>query len=689
MSDSSLWLIPGLPLFAAVFTGLLGPRVLGDRSHSPVVYSCFGACAVALWELTKLIGMPHDAVHRLIAPSVTWFSAGNVHVSYSLAIDPLTAVMLTAITFIGSCIAVFSVGYMHGDPGYPRYFAVFSLFVFSMCLLVMADNFLVLYAGWEGVGLCSYLLIGFWFAKPAAAAAARKAFLMTRIGDAGMILGIFLLWVTFDYRLDYDSIFRLAEKSHATNTALLNAACLLLFCGAVGKSAQFPLHTWLPDAMEGPTPVSALIHAATMVTAGVYLVARTMPLFHHAPVAQATVAVIAIITALLAALIGLTQHDLKRVMAYSTVSQLGFMFLGLGSGRMGLAIVGVVAAIFHLFTHAFFKALLFLSSGSVMHAMGNVIDMRRIGGLRRVLPITHATFLCGALALAAVPPFSGFWSKDEIVDADWRASFLPDQHTFYIVLFSLAMFTAFLTAFYTFRAYFRTFWGAEKIPAEAGSHGHDAHADHHGSETEAAAHGRGHAGANSIHGESPEPAPGHAHESPPVMTFPLMILAVGAVFVGPLLALTHWINEFLARTPAFQTYLEAPEVEPWNWSLMTASAFIALTGIGLAYVVYVRNPGAEGRFAASFPTLYGLSQNRFYFDELYTGVVTLPAAALAKLSAFIDVLVDGIVDVIGLLPSVVGTWLRPIQNGLVQFYALAMTLGVTVFLFILTMRSGR
>jgi proton-translocating NADH-quinone oxidoreductase chain L len=675
MSETPLlWLIPGLPLLGAVVAGFLGPRFLRARSHWPVVLACAGACAVTLWELFQLIGLPHGAEHRITAPALTWFSIGNITASYSIAFDPLTAVMLTAITFIGTWIAIFSIGYMHGDPGYPRFFAVLSLFVFSMCVLVLADNLLLLYAGWEGVGLCSYLLIGFWFARPAAATAARKAFLMTRIGDAGMILGIFLLWVSFGYKFDYDSLFAAAKTA---DPALINAACLLLFCGAVGKSAQFPLHTWLPDAMEGPTPASALIHAATMVTAGVYLVARCMPLFHYAPEAQAMVGVIAIITALLAALIALTQQDLKRVMAYSTVSQLAFMFLGLASGRGDLAILGVVAGIFHLFTHAFFKALLFLASGSVMHAMGNVLDMRRIGGLRQVLPITHLTFLCGAVALSAFPGFSGFWSKDEIVDTAWEASHLPNQHTFYLVLFTLAMVTAFLTAFYTFRAYFRTFWGELKVPPEAGSHGHGepgasatgGHDDHH------------------VHGAD---AHGSAHESPPVMTIPLMVLAVGALFVGAALGPTHWIAHFLAKTPAYETYLKPlGETEEINWYLLIGSSIVALSGIGLAYVVYVLNPGAEARFAASHPGVYNLSQNRFYIDELYKGLVTLPAAALAKLSAFFDMLVDGIVDLIGLAPSIFGSWLRPIQNGLVQFYALAMLLGLTVFLFILTLRGGR
>src|SRR5947209_7938110 len=323
MSEPLLWLIPGLPLLGAAIAAFLGPKFLRERSHWPVVLGAAGACAIALWTLARLVGLPEDAVHRIVAPSVTWFSAGNLHVSYSIVVDPLTAVMLTAITFIGTLIVVFSIGYMHGDPGYPRFFAELGLFIFSMCLLVLADNLLLLYAGWEGVGLCSYLLIGFWFEKPAAAAAARKAFLMTRIGDAGMILGIFLLWNTFGHTVQYTELFdnvrRAVDANPEAATTTLTAACLLLFCGAAGKSAQFPLHTWLPDAMEGPTPVSALIHAATMVTAGVYLVARTMPLFHHAPAARATVGVIAVITALLAALIAPTQHDLDRVMAYSTI----------------------------------------------------------------------------------------------------------------------------------------------------------------------------------------------------------------------------------------------------------------------------------------------------------------------------------------------------------------------------------
>src|SRR5438445_8463907 len=373
-------------------------------------------------------------------------------------------------------------------------------------------------------------------------ASAKKAFVVTRFGDVGLMLGVLLLASaagSFDYAKVVDYVGKLAIGTENyvplfnVNTFLCLAP-LLLFCGAVGKSAQFPLHVWLPDAMEGPTPVSALIHAATMVTAGVYLVARCMPLFHRAPDAQYTVAIIAGITALLAALIALTQHDLKRVMAYSTVSQLGYMFLGLGSGREELAVFGVVAAIFHLFTHAFFKALLFLASGSVMHAMGNVIDMRRFGGLRRVLPVTHWTFLCGALALSAVPPLSGFWSKDEIVTAVYEASHLEHlgaERLTYLTLFFLAMGTAFLTAFYTFRAYYRTFWGELKLPSEPQALATDHHPPvDHASGSDALA---------------------HAHESPPVMTVPLIVLAVGAVF-GGLAAGQHWLGHFLPRTASYR-----------------------------------------------------------------------------------------------------------------------------------------
>jgi NADH-quinone oxidoreductase subunit L len=407
-----------------------------------------------------------------------------------------------------------------------------------------------------------------------------------------------------------------------------------LFCGAVGKSAQFPLYVWLPDAMEGPTPVSALIHAATMVTAGVYLVARCTPLFALVEGVQLFVAGIGCFTALLAALIALTQNDLKRVLAYSTISQLGYMFIGLGCGA-------IAGGIFHLFTHAFFKALLFLAAGSVMHAMGNVIDMRRFGGLRHVLKITHATFLCGAAALAGFPFLSGFWSKDEILDAAFERFETGHAQAFlYLLIFAIGLATAGLTAFYTFRAYFLTFWGEERIPPEAGH---------------------------------------HAHESPPIMTVPLIVLAIGAVGVGIIVEpFTHGFSDYLQR----HTDLQVPhEHAHMDYRLMLLSALVALGGIGVAWWMYVREPGSAARLANRFRGAYQLSLNKFYVDEIYEAIPLRFMSAVTGLCRVFDqYIVDGLVDLIGQVPRLIGTLFRPVQNGLIQFYALAMILGLIVFL---------
>jgi NADH-quinone oxidoreductase subunit L len=429
------------------------------------------------------------------------------------------------------------------------------------------------------------------------------------------------------------------------NPTMLTTACLLLLCGAVGKSAQFPLHVWLPDAMEGPTPASALIHAATMVTAGVYLIARSTPLYEHAPTAQAVVATIGGFTALMAAVIALTQNDLKRVLAYSTISQLGYMFLAVGSGA-------VAAGIFHLFTHAFFKALLFLAAGSVMHAMGNVIDMRRLGGLRKVLPITHLTFLAGAAALAGVPFItSGFWSKDDILAGTLHAS--QTHHgfeTLYEVLFVAGLITAGLTAFYTFRAYFLTFWGEERIPHEAGH---------------------------------------HAHESPAVMWVPLAVLAVGALVVGFVNAepFTSSLSPFLETTPHLKG------LEPWEmeWGtrllLWLGSIGFALAGIGGAAWLYLKHPGMAAQLAHRFPLLYQLSLNKLFFDELYVAFLVKPLAGFSEFCRVIDAyVVDGLVDLVAQVPRLLGFLFRPVQNGLLQFYALATVLGLTVFLLALAWR---
>lgn len=695
-----LWLIPTLPLIGSALIAFLGNRWLREHSHWPCVIACVGSFLLSALAFLSVYSQghgghgEHDGEATRVAVYYPWITINSktphdsLDLGFALRADALSTMMLVMITFISSLIAIYAIGYMHDDPGYPRFFAEVALFVFSMTLLVLGDNLLLLYAGWEGVGLCSYLLIGFWFTKPSAADAARKAFLVTRIGDVGLLIGIVLLWFHCG-ALDYNTIF-----AHADQLApgLVLAICLLLFSGAVGKSAQFPLHVWLPDAMEGPTPVSALIHAATMVTAGVYLVARCTPLFVLSPEAQLVVGCIGGFTSLLAALIALTQNDLKRVLAYSTLSQLGYMFLALGcafgvaqSGSPGLAAFAVVAAMFHLFTHAFFKALLFLSAGSVMHAMGGVIDMRRIGGLWRVLPRTHATFLVGALALAAVPPFSGFWSKDEILGAAWKAGQYGPYPGIYMILFSAGLATAGLTAFYTFRAYFLTFWGELRVPAEAGQHGHgadDAHAVH------------GHAATTNPHpgkpipGRHPVEVQGHAHESPPVMTVPLIILAVFAAGVGlvlgsPLTPQALSFAHFLEKTPRFPL---AGEHE-MNAGLMLTSTLVGLLGIGIAWLMYVRQPGLSGQLAHRLPQLYQLSLNKFYLDELYVFFIVNPLMALYHTARALDqFLVDGLVDLIGHLPRLVGGLFRPVQNGLVQFYALAMVLGLTVFLLAL-MRS--
>jgi NADH-quinone oxidoreductase subunit L len=636
---SFMWLIPALPLAGSVIIMLFGKSTLRELSHWPCILGAVGACVLSVIALLAVANGFDD--HKTY---YTWFQAGSVDVGFSLRLDGLTAIMLVMVTFIGSLIAIYSVGYMHGDPGYPRFFAEVSGFLFFMTGLVLADNLILLYACWEGVGLCSYLLIGFWFAKPSAAAAARKAFLVTRLGDIGLFLGILVLWLNSG-SLDYDQVFAWAGRDGTSQTTLV-VACLLVFMGAAGKSAQFPLHVWLPDAMEGPSPVSALIHAATMVTAGVYLVARCMPLFQLAPDAQLVVACIGAFTALLAALIALTQTDLKRVLAYSTISQLGYMFLALGSGLRAehLAGLAAMAAIFHLFTHAFFKALLFLASGSVMHAMGNVIDMRRFGGLRRVLPTTHWTFLCGAAALAGVPLLSGFWSKDDILAVSMEAG---HANVIYTLLFISALATAGLTAFYTFRAYFMTFWGEERIPHEAGH---------------------------------------HAHESPPVMTWPLMILAVGAVGVGLVVGPTALFAHFLEDHWMRRGFAGAIE-HHFNLLLMVASSAVALGGIGIAYLMYVKQPETASNIARAIPHAFEWSRNKFYLDEIFAALVVKPVQALAYISRVIDqYFIDGLVDLIGQLPAFVGYLFRPVQNGLVQFYALLMALGLAGFLLSVLLR---
>lgn len=662
LHDNALWLIPAAPLAACLWIVAVGHSVRRNYAHRPVVLALCISFLASLYLLGFVVpetfGGHDDAdSHAGHATSVIytvyeWIQVGRLDVGITLRADAMSALMLTMVTSVSLLVVIFASGYMHGDPGYPRFFASISLFVFSMCMLVLSSNFLMMFVFWEAVGLCSYLLIGFWYQKPSAAAAAKKAFVVNRIGDFGFILGVFLIWMTFG-TLDFEKTLvdpELIQTVVITQPEVLTAICLLLFVGAVGKSAQFPLHVWLPDAMEGPTPVSALIHAATMVTAGVYLVARCTPMFVHAPYAQLWVSGIGAATALIAAVTALTQYDLKRVLAYSTVSQLGFMFMSLGAaaGNKSLAVAAVTFAMFHMFTHAFFKAVLFLSAGSVMHSMGNVIDMRRFSGLRKGLPVAHITFLAGALALSGFPLFSGFWSKDEILSVLKEAAAHGPHARFFAIISAVAMLASLLTAFYTFRAYFLTFHGEEKFPEEAGHHPHDA---------------------------------------PPAMAGPLYLLALAAVGIGALTGPTHWYAGYLHHTPGLP---HAEEHHP-DYMMMGISTVIALVGIGAAYAIYGQNRRLAEFWKNLCGPLHQVSQQGLYLDVIYQSLVVGPARTLAETAEFIDRLViDKLVDAVGFIPKLLGSALRPLQNGFVQNYAAMMLIGVlaSLLLVLRTLAGG-
>ena len=643
LNENVVWIIPAAPLLACLWIVVVGQVIGRKYAHRPLVLGLAVSFAASLYLLT--VALPHEleeSHHAVIAPIYQWIKVGTIDVPVTLCADAMSALMLTMVTSVSLLVAIFASSYMKGDPGYPRFFAAMSLFVFSMCMLVLAGNFLLMFVFWEAVGLCSYLLIGFWFHKPSAAAAAKKAFVVNRIGDFGFILGILLIWQTFG-TLDFATLFespKLINGILQTQPEIFHWICILLFIGAVGKSAQFPLQVWLPDAMEGPTPVSALIHAATMVTAGVYLVARCTPFFVHAPYVQMAVAGIGAATALIAAITALTQYDLKRVLAYSTVSQLGYMFMSLGAagGGKGLALFAVTFAMFHMFTHAFFKAVLFLSAGSVMHAMGDVIDMRRFSGLRKALPITHWTFLAGALALAGVPLLSGFWSKDEIL-AVLAAASREGEHTgFYGIILGIALLTSLMTAFYTFRAYFMTFWGEEKFPEEAGHHPHDA---------------------------------------PPAMAVPLAILAAAALGIGLLTGPTHLYGHYLSHTPGLPEGHEFP----MDLLMMAISSILAIAGIAAAYLLYVVSPGIVQNLQRRLSLAYQVSQNGLYIDWFGYKFVAAPLRGVAKICEFFDRwVIDTLVDCMGFIPGLFGSIIRPVQNGMVQNYAAVMMIGLVVCL---------
>jgi NADH-quinone oxidoreductase subunit L len=657
-----IWLVPVFPLLGAIVNGLWGRTHLRDKAHVPAIAATAISLALALLVVGAVIADPTPTTASLF----DWVIAGPLRVEVAFLADPLSAIMLLVVAGVGFIIHVYSIGYMHGDPGYYRYFAYLNLFMFFMLVLVTANNYLLMFVGWEGVGLCSYLLIGFWFERRSAADAGKKAFVVNRVGDAGFLLGLFLIYTTFG-SFTYHEVFARAPEA---TTATLTAITLGLFVGATGKSAQLPLHVWLPDAMEGPTPVSALIHAATMVTAGVYMVVRSHVLYALAPISAELVALVGGLTAIFAASIGLVQTDIKRVLAYSTVSQLGYMFLGAGVGAS-------VAAIFHLMTHAFFKGLLFLAAGSVIHALGGEQDMRKMGALRPHLPITSRVFYVGALAIAGIPPLAGFWSKDEILAETFK--------TGHYLLWFVGVVGAFMTAFYMFRLIYLTFYGASRVSHEA------------------------------LH---------HLHESPPVMTVPLIILAalstVGGIIPG--FPPEHgWIHGFLgmvlghghAAAPggvaeaatAAAAHAEAGGFGALDGLLMVISVLVGVAGWGLAWYLYTANPAVPERLAARYADVYAVLVNKYWVDELYDYVFVRGGKALANLLwRFDDQVIDGAVngasqttlqtslgssrfDLYTIDGSVNGVSMviaygarvfRLLQTGFVQNYVLAMVLGLFV-----------
>ncbi len=632
---SLAWLIPILPFGAFWAIVFWGRRLPGEGAYVAV-----GSLAVsALLSLGVLVQVLGGATAQA---ALGWAVGGDRVYQVGYRVDPLTAVMLVVVTVVGLLIFIYSIGYMHGDPRYPRFFAYLSLFAAAMLTLVLADDFLLLYVGWEGVGLCSYLLIGFWFERPAAARASLKAFVTTRVGDFFMFLGILLLfWQVGSLR--FDAVLEAARTGRLAGP-LLTLAAVLVFGGAVGKSAQVPLHVWLPDAMEGPTPVSALIHAATMVAAGVYLVARTFPLFAASPdqAALQVVAVVGGVTALMAATIGVVQDDIKRILAYSTISQLGYMMMGLGAG-------GYTAGVFHLVTHAFFKALLFLAAGSVIHAM-HTNDIKQMGGLARFMPVTYWTMVIGSLALAGVPPLSGFWSKDEILlEAAHRAP----------VLYWLGAAGAFVTAFYVFRMLFYTFTGSLRAPGA------------------------------------------HPHESPRVMTVPLVVLAVFAAGIGLVGAPWPGVGNLFHRF----VHLEEAEAASFDLAVAARSTGLALAGILAAAVVYRWRWVSSAALRRVLAPLYAVLVHKYWWDELYAWAVVRPLlwgarqlrtfdlyvidgivnavgvvfVGLSRLYRVFDLyVVDGVVNLLGWVTGLLGATLRYVQTGRAHNYLLAIALGVIV-----------
>ncbi len=629
-----------LPLAGFLINGIFGSKIKNEKVIGIIGSGTIGLSFLivvgAFFETLKLPAEHRQSIVNLF----TWLKVGGLNVSFSYQVDQLSLIMALVVTGVGFIIHVYSIGYMHGDKSFWRFFAYMNLFIFAMMNLVMGDNFVLLFLGWEGVGLCSYLLIGFWydkkFEKSTTSDAAKKAFIVNRIGDFGFLLGMFLIYLTFG-SLNFNEVFTRANV-FGVHGSTFNLIALFLFIGATGKSAQIPLFVWLPDAMAGPTPVSALIHAATMVTAGVYMVARCSIIFASAPAIMTVVAVIGVVTALFAASIGMVQNDIKKVLAYSTISQLGYMFLAMGVGAFS-------AGIFHVMTHAFFKALLFLGAGSVIHAMHEHQDIQHFGGLKKYMPKTAITFLVASLAISGIPPLSGFFSKDEIL---WM-SFANGNFIFWLI----GAVTALMTAFYMFRLYFLTFEGKERF-------GHDL----------------------------------HPHESPSVMTIPLIILAVLAAiggFIGiPALFSGEGGNMFegwLApvfenaerRLAIYGTYSSGIEI-----LLMAVSVILAVGGIWIARNIYLKKPSIAESVSARFKGLYNLLWNKYFVDEVYDAAVVNPIVKGSEsfLWKFTDSkIIDGTVNGAASMIGFISARIRKIQTGVAQIYAVVMMLGIVIALF--------
>jgi NADH-quinone oxidoreductase subunit L len=666
-----LLLIPLLP-FLGFLVNAAGRRLTKSVSGAVACGAMIASFLVSFAAVWRLVSLEPES-RAIVNQAFTWITSGDLNVPLALRLDPLSAVMILVVTGIGSLIHVYSTAYMHEerDSEYARYFSYLNLFAAFMLVLVLGANFLVMFVGWEGVGLCSYLLIGFWFQKKSASDAGKKAFIVNRIGDFGFVLGVLYVFTRFG-TLDFQEVARaVSALSPETTFGSISMITLLLFIGATGKSAQIPLHVWLPDAMEGPTPVSALIHAATMVTAGVYMIARNAVLFGHAPETLMIVAVIGAATALMAGTIGLVQNDIKRVLAYSTVSQLGYMFLAMGVGAYA-------AGIFHLYTHAFFKALLFLGSGAVIHALTGEQDLRRMGGLKNELPITYWTFLIGALAIAGVPGLAGFFSKDEIL-----AQTFEHGHT---ILWAIGLFTALLTAVYMFRLVFLAFHGPSPSATASQAGASSAHpeeeepaARHAAPSTQrpAPAHPAQHQAPGTKH-----PAPhGHLHDAPPAMAFALIVLAIGSVVAG-WVGLGGRFEHFLEPSFAPQTVHEVADSSA-EIPLMIASVVAAFAGIGLATYYFLRNRAAADALATRFSGLYRVLLNKYYVDEIYDAGVVQPIRIASEdgLWKVVDVrVIDGAVNGAGEIVGGSSELLRRVQTGSVRAYAASLFVGVVLIL---------